>query len=115
MVQKNGIGNFVNSKYMCHTVGVKYDSSGNPIRDSRYNDELIKNEFEMNVSQSLDEIRPNYAFDMTAMGSVPQAIRCFLESNSWESAVRLAVSMGGDADTMACIAGGIAEAYYKNK
>ena len=76
---------------------------------------IIENEFEMNVSQSLDEIRPNYAFDMTAMGSVPQAIRCFLESNSWESAVRLAVSLGGDADTMACIAGGIAEAYYKNK
>jgi len=41
-VQKNGIGNFVNSKYMCHTVGVKYDSSGNPIQDSRYDEDLIK-------------------------------------------------------------------------
>lgn len=42
IVQKNGIGNFVNSKYMCHTVGVKYDSSGNPIQDSRYDENLIK-------------------------------------------------------------------------
>ncbi|MCE2688005.1 MAG: type IV secretion system protein, partial [Rickettsiales bacterium] len=42
-IQKNGIGNFIDSKYMCHTVGVKYDSSGNPIQDSRYNNDLIKN------------------------------------------------------------------------
>ena len=75
----------------------------------------IENDFGINLSIPLDEVRPNYKFDMTAMGSVPLSIRCFLESDSWESAIRLAISMGGDADTMACIAGGIAEAYYKNK
>ena len=75
----------------------------------------IEDDFGINLSTPLDEVRPNYKFDMTAMGSVPLSIRCFLESDSWESAIRLAISMGGDADTMACIAGGIAEAYYKNK
>ena len=54
----------------------------------------------------------NYGFDVTCQGSVPEAIIAFLESDSWESAVRNAVSLGGDSDTQACIAGGIAEAFY---
>lgn len=61
---------------------------------------------------TLDEIRPYYSFDSSAVYSVPPAIAAFLESTDYESAVRNAVSLGGDADTMACIAGGIAEAYY---
>lgn len=61
---------------------------------------------------SLAEIRPRYVFDVSCQGSVPQAIRAFLEAESYEDAVRNAVSLGGDADTQACIAGGIAEAAF---
>jgi ADP-ribosylglycohydrolase len=60
----------------------------------------------------LDEIRPTYRWDVTCQGSVPQAITAFLESTDFEDAVRKAVSIGGDSDTIACIAGGIAQAYY---
>ena len=65
------------------------------------------------MEQTLDEIRPQYSFDVTCQGSVPQAIIAFLESDDYEDAVRKAISLGGDSDTMACIAGGIAQAYYK--
>ena len=57
-------------------------------------------------------IRKKYRFDATCQGSVPQAIQAFLESNDFEDAIRLAVSIGGDSDTIAAITGGIAEAYY---
>lgn len=60
----------------------------------------------------LDELRPTYGFDETCMGTVPAAIRCFYESKNYEDCIRLAVSLGGDADTLACIAGAIAEAHY---
>jgi len=74
--------------------------------------DFIENSFGYNLSQTLDEIRPDYCFDETCEGSVPQAIIAFLESDSYEDAVRKAVSLGGDADTLACMAGGIAQAYY---
>ena len=61
---------------------------------------------------TLDEIRPTYEFDVTCQGSVPQAIQCFLESMDFEDAVRNAVSLGGDGDTQAAMAGAIAEAFY---
>jgi ADP-ribosylglycohydrolase len=61
---------------------------------------------------SLDEIRPTYGFDPTCPGCMPQVFRCVYEANSYEEAVRLAVSLGGDADTLACIAGSIAEAMW---
>ena len=61
---------------------------------------------------TLDEIRPTYEFDVTCQGSVPQAIQCFLESTDFEDAVRNAISLGGDGDTQAAMAGAIAEAYY---
>jgi ADP-ribosylglycohydrolase len=73
----------------------------------------VENTFGYDLSTSLDEIRPDYAFNETCQGSVPQAIRAFLESTSFEHAIRLAVSLGGDSDTIACITGGIAQAYYK--
>jgi ADP-ribosylglycohydrolase len=60
----------------------------------------------------IDEIRDDYVFDVTCQGSVPQAITAFLESLSFEDAIRTAVSIGGDSDTIAAIAGSIAEAYY---
>ena len=72
----------------------------------------LKERFGYNLDRSVDEIRPGYAFDVSCQGSVPESIICFLDSSDLEEAIRLAVSMGGDADTMACIAGGIAEAFY---
>lgn len=65
-----------------------------------------------NTQQTTDEIRRTNTFDVTCQVTVPQAIVCFLESTDFESAIRLAVSIGGDSDTIAAIAGGIAEAYY---
>jgi ADP-ribosylglycohydrolase len=64
------------------------------------------------LSRSVDEILPDYEFDVTCQGSVPEAITAFLESDGVESAIRLAISLGGDADTQAAIAGGIAEAFH---
>jgi ADP-ribosylglycohydrolase len=72
----------------------------------------IEGQFGYNLRQTLDEIRPSYHFDETCQGSVPQAIIAFLESTDYEDAVRKAVSLGGDSDTLACMAGGIAQAYY---
>ncbi|MFO0868296.1 MAG: ADP-ribosylglycohydrolase family protein [Pirellulales bacterium] len=69
-------------------------------------------EFGYDLSRPLDTIRPTYQFDVSCQGSVPESICAFLESCDYEDAVRNAVSLGGDADTMACIAGGIAEAFY---
>lgn len=74
--------------------------------------EYIEREFRYDLSSPIAKIRENYAFDSRARYSVPPAISAFLQSNDYESAVRNAVSLGGDADTMACIAGGIAEASY---
>ena len=65
-----------------------------------------------NLSFNLDDIRYLYKFDVSCQGSVPQAIVAFLESNSFEDAIRNAISIGGDSDTIAAIAGSIAEAYY---
>ncbi|RMF00461.1 MAG: ADP-ribosylglycohydrolase family protein [Bacteroidetes bacterium] len=83
---------------------------------SGYGKALIKDHIERHyaydLSRTLADIRPMYCFEVSCQGSVPQSIRAFLESTSWESAVRNAISLGGDADTMACIVGAIAEAFY---
>lgn len=73
----------------------------------------IQDNFAYDLNESLDQIRTYYKHDETCPGSVPQAIRAFLESNDYEDAIRKAISIGGDSDTIACITGGIAEAYYK--
>ena len=73
----------------------------------------IAGRFGYDLSRTVDEIRPGYRFDVSCQGSVPESIVAFLDSDSWKDAVKNAVSLGGDADTMACIAGGIAQAYYK--
>jgi ADP-ribosylglycohydrolase len=72
----------------------------------------ISTRFAYDLVRTLDEIRPGYAFDISCQRSVPEAIIAFLESHSVEDAIRKAVSLGGDSDTMACISGGIAEAFY---
>jgi ADP-ribosylglycohydrolase len=64
------------------------------------------------MDRSLAQIRPGYTFDVSCVGSVPEAIIAFLESDSFEGALRNAVSLGGDSDTQACIAGTIAEGFY---
>ncbi|VFN01995.1 MAG: ADP-ribosylglycohydrolase [Candidatus Kentron sp. G] len=73
---------------------------------------FIVERFGYDLSKSLDEIRPNYRFDESCRGTVPQAITAFLESTDYEDAIRNAISLGGDSDTLACITGGIAEAFY---
>lgn len=75
--------------------------------------EFIVSSFDYNLNFTIDEIRPNYSFDETCQGSVPQAIVSFLESSNYESAIRKAIFLGGDSDTIACIAGVIATAFYK--
>ncbi len=70
--------------------------------------------FGYDLARTIDEIRPGYSFDVTCQGSVPEAIIAFLDSHSYEDALRSAVSLGGDSDTQACIAGAVAEAHYKD-
>ena len=64
------------------------------------------------IAFTLDSIRPTYTFDVTCQGSVPQAFEAFFESTGFEDAIRNAISIGGDSDTIAAITGSIAEAYY---
>ena len=64
------------------------------------------------LKQTCDEIRPGYHFDVSCQGTVPQAITAFLEGTDFEDVIRTAVSLGGDCDTLTCIAGGMAEAMY---
>lgn len=78
-----------------------------------YIQKYLQDKFHYDLSRTIDEIRENYVFDSCASYSVPPAIIAFLQSNDYESAIRNAISLGGDADTEACIAGGIAEVYYK--
>jgi len=61
---------------------------------------------------TIEEIRPYYQFDVTCQGTVPQALQCFFESKSFEDAIRTAISIGGDSDTIVAITGSVAEAYY---
>ena len=73
----------------------------------------ISSRFGYHLDRTIDAIRPTYTFDVSCQGSVPEAMIAFLESSNYEDAVRKAVSLGGDSDTLACIAGSIAEAFYK--
>ena len=81
-------------------------------RDRLYIKRYIELKYQYDLSKSLDTIRPNYTFNETCQGTVPQAITAFLLSESFEDAIRKAVSLGGDSDTLAAITGSIAEAFY---
>ena len=74
--------------------------------------DYIEKRFGYDLGTHTDELRKTYGWEDSCQGTVPPAIRAFLDSNDFESAVRIAVSLGGDSDTLACITGGIAEAYY---
>lgn len=81
-------------------------SSKDEIRD------YVVNEFGYDLSRSCDEIRPTYHHVESCQETVPEAITAFLEGEDFEDVIRTAVSLGGDCDTLTCIAGSIAEAYY---
>lgn len=75
--------------------------------------QYIQNSFGYDLDRRIADIRPVYKFNETCQQTVPEAIIAFLESDDYESAIRMAISIGGDSDTVACITGGIAEAFYK--
>ena len=75
--------------------------------------EFIAKRYGYDLSRALDQIRPTYRFDVSCQGSVPEAVTAFLESANFEDAIRKAVSIGGDSDTIAAIAGSIAEGFYR--
>lgn len=72
----------------------------------------VEREFGYDLGRTVDEIRPDYAFNESCQGTVPEALIAFLESDGFEDAIRNAVSLGGDTDTLACITGAVAEAFY---
>ena len=74
--------------------------------------EYITREFDYDLERTVDRIRPGYSFDVSCQGSVPEAIISFLDGKDFEDTVRNAVSLGGDADTLAAMAGSIAEAFF---
>ena len=74
--------------------------------------EELGRRFGYDLNRIVEGIRPDYVFDVSCQGTVPEAVICFLDSSDFEGAVRNAVSLGGDADTLACIARAIAKAYY---
>lgn len=84
----------------------KHGQTKDEIRD------YITRMFQYDLARTIDDIRPTYQWDVSCQGSVPESIICFLEGKDFVDVVRLAVSLGGDADTMACIAGSIAACIY---
>ncbi len=74
--------------------------------------ECVEARFGYDLARSVDDIHPTYHFDVSCQGSVPEAIIAFLELTDFEDAIRKAVSLGGDSDTIACVAGAIAGAFY---
>ena len=76
--------------------------------------DYISTKYGYDLNRTCDEIRPVYDWDSSCQGTVPEAMVAFLDSTDFESAIRLAVSLGGDSDTLACITGGSAEAFYKD-
>ena len=72
----------------------------------------VEDNYVYDLSRTVDQIRPTYKFDVSCAGSVPESIICFLDADDYEDTIRNAVSLGGDADTQAAIAGSIASAYW---
>mgnify|MGYP002523619328 CR=1 FL=1 len=74
--------------------------------------DYVERVFDYDLHRKIEDIRPSYSFDVSCQGSVPEAIIAFLEGNDFEEVIRLAVSIGGDSDTIACMAGAIAACLY---
>jgi ADP-ribosylglycohydrolase len=83
--------------------------NGTPKHEIR---DRIETTFGYSLARTLDDIRPEYSFNETCQATVPEAIQCFLEGRDFEDTVRNAISLGGDSDTLACISGAVAEAYW---
>lgn len=81
--------------------------------DKKEIEAALTKRFSYSLNFTLDEIRKDYVFDSRTSYTVPVALKAFLESGSYEDAIRKAISVGGDSDTIACMTGGIAQAYYK--
>lgn len=81
-------------------------------RDKDQIRKTLESQFGYDLGARLEQLRPAYRFDETCQGTVPQALIAFFDSTDFEDAIRNAISLGGDADTLACITGGVAEAYY---
>ena len=75
--------------------------------------QFVENAFDYDLNRTIAGIRSRYDFDASCQGSVPEAIIAFLEGNSFEDVIRLAISLGGDSDTIACMAGAIAACCYE--
>lgn len=88
---------------------IYWAKTGIPAHEIR---QLVSDAYGYDMSRSVDDIRPTYFFNETCMKTVPEALTCALEATSYEDAIRSAVSIGGDSDTIAAIAGGLAEALY---
>ncbi len=102
--------NHPESKLCAEAVAISIYALRKGVTKKLLRDYLNKNYF--NVEFDLEDLRHNYSFTSRAINSVPQAIFCFLVSNSFEDAIRISLSIGGDADTIACITGSLAESYY---
>lgn len=74
--------------------------------------EYVEKTFGYDLQHTCDEIRPYYDWEASCQGTVPPAFLAFFDSHDFEESIRLAISLGGDSDTLACITGGIAQAYY---
>lgn len=104
---------FMSRYFFCgHASDNGQPNSDNPEEIKRRIKEHIEKEYGYDLSKTLDEIRPTYRFNETCQDTVPQAIIAFLESTDFEDAIRNAISLGGDSDTLAAITGSIAEAAY---
>jgi ADP-ribosylglycohydrolase len=77
--------------------------------------DYLERRYKYDLKRTCDQIRPTYVFDESCQGTVPEALAAFLDSTDLESAIRLAVSLGGDSDTLACITGGVAESFYAER
>jgi len=88
---------------------IYWAKTGVPAREIR---RFVSDAFSYDLTRTVGDIRPNYTFNETCMETVPEALTCALEATSYEDALRNAVSIGGDSDTIAAIAGGLAEALY---
>lgn len=76
--------------------------------------DYIEYKFGYDLNRTIESIRPTYDFDVSCQGSVPESIIAFLESENFEDAIRIAISIGGDSDTIASMTGAISEAFYKS-
>jgi ADP-ribosylglycohydrolase len=100
------------AKAVSMAICLAYNGEWGQKQSKEYIGRVIAHDYGYDLNKSLAEIRPTYQFDSSCAGTVPVAIRAFLESHDFVSAIQNAISVGGDSDTIAAITGSIAEVYY---